>query len=50
MVAQVALYGFDIISCLQGGHCIAVPQIMQPGIRNIDRSRDPLKRVIDGTG
>ena len=47
VVSQVPLYGLDIVPGPEGGHGIAVSQIVEPCVRQTDRGGDPLEVVID---
>ena len=49
-MAQIVPNGLDVISGSDGGHGIAVPQIVEADIRTADRGDDPLEGSVDRVG
>ena len=50
VVAQVALHGFDVIPGPESCHGVAVAEIVEPRVRQTDRSREAFVVVIDRVG
>ena len=46
-MAQIALYGFDIITGTNGGNGVRMPQIMEPGIEAANGGSKLLEFPID---
>ena len=49
-VAQVFLHGLDIVPALDRGHGVAVPQIVDPGLRAANGSHQLFEILVDGLG
>ena len=47
-VAEVFLYGFDVVSVFDGSNCVAVSEIVKAHIFHANRFDDALEAVIDG--
>ena len=47
MVPEIALYGFNIVPAFDGGYGVAVPQIVQAGVRQTDGRDNPFIIVVN---
>jgi len=49
-VAQITLYGFDIVTGADGGNGIGMSQVVKSGVRTADLSGGPLEGAVNGPG
>ena len=47
-VAQVGLYGFDVVADLQGGHRVGMPHVVEADLRRADLFHDLLVEALQG--